>query len=283
MSEAPFSESKEADQALDAINEELTDQQQQELESKSEPFVGKWNKLISTTNWEKGSIIVNWQSALEKAGLPKNSYSDERWSQLCGGATPQHIGRLRRTYSRFGHVYKQYEGLHWSHFFAALDWEDAEMWLEGAIQNTWSVSKMRNARWETMGKRPEDKPRVDQIVVTELDEENQSISAAVSDGEYAEGPRAEDPDFGDSDSAASKRGSKDSAGDEFVSAVNEATGPKIRPFESFDDLPEDIQSAANAFKIAIIKHKADQWNEISLEDLHGLLDALKSLAIAASE
>ena len=283
MSESQTSENKELVETLVDVDEELTQQQQEDLASKSEPFVGKWNKLISTTNWEKGSIIAGWQSAMEKAGLPKSSYSDERWSQLCGGATPQHIGRLRRTYARYGHVYKQYEGLHWSHFFAALDWDDAEMWLEGAIQNTWSVSKMRNARWETMGKRPEDKPRVDQIVVTELDEENQSISAAVSDGDYVEGPRAEDPDFGEEDKSASSPGSGEGESDDFVSSVNEATGPKIRPFESFTELPDDIQAAANAFKIAIIKHKADQWSDISLDDLHGLLDALKSLAIAASE
>ena len=176
---------------------------------------------------------------------------------------------------------KQYEGLHWSHFFAALDWDDAEMWLEGAIQNTWSVSKMRNARWETMGKRPEEEPHIEQIVVTELDEENQSIAAAVSEGEYNEGPRAEDPDFGDEDVGSSKSQSKQD--DEMETATNEATGPKIRPFESIDELPDDIQSAANAFKIAIIKHKADDWSEISVDDLNALLDALKSLAIAASE
>ena len=132
-----------------------------------------------------------------------------------------------------------------------------------------------------MGKRPEDIPKVEQIVVTELDEENQSIAAAVSEGEFSTGPRAEDPDFGEEDSGSSK--SKSNQDDQMESAVSEATGPKIRPFESFDELPDDIQAAASAFKVAIIKHKADEWNEISVDDLNDLLDALKSLAIAASE
>ena len=160
----------EANQEVELAIEQaevLTEEQQQKLETQSAPFVGKWNLLISTTNWEKGTIIIAWQKAMAKSGLPKSSYSDDRWSQLCGGATPQHVGRLRRTQERFGHVFKEYEGLYWSHFYAALDWDDSEMWLEGAIQNDWSVSKMRNARWETMGQRPEDKPRVEQIVVSE--------------------------------------------------------------------------------------------------------------------
>ena len=265
--------------------EVLTEEQQQELESQSQPFLGKWNRLISTTNWEKGAIIIEWQDAMAKSDLPKSSYSDDRWSQLCGGATPQHVGRLRRTHTRFAHVYQEYEGLYWSHFYAALDWDDAEMWLEGALQNDWSVSKMRNARWETMGQRPEDKPRVEQIVVSEPEEDEQALDTArISDRdrEVAEGPIPEGPDFGDHDQMESKGGSNDDR-DELQSAIAENTAVKIRPFESFNDLPDDITAALSSFKIAIIKHKADGWSEISLDDLNGVLDALKALATAASE
>lgn len=271
---------------------ELDEDQLKELEKQSTPFLGQWEKLISTTNWEKGAVIIEWRKAMEaaakKSDLPKGCYSDEQWSRLCGGATPQHIGRLRRTFERFGHVYQEYEGLYWSHFYASLDWEDAEMWLEGAIQNDWSVSKMRNSRWETMGKRPGEEPRVEQIVVSELDEESRSVDATARlsdrDREVAEGPVHEGPDFGDGDGAPSGKGRN--RDDDDVDVDEEEAGPaapKIRPFESFTDLPDDISSAASAFKIAIIKHKAEDWSEFSKEDLFGLLDALKDLAIAASE
>ena len=270
---------------------ELDEQQQQSLEEHSTPFLGKWEKLISTTNWEKGAIIVEWRTEMEKvakqSGLPKSCCSDEQWSQLCGGATPQHVGRLRRTHDRFGHVFTEYEGLYWIHFYAALDWDDAEMWLEGAIQNSWSVSKMRNARWETMGKRPEDQPRVEQIVVSEPDVEDKSAdsSARLSDrdSDYAQGPIPEGPDFGDEDVGGGK--SRGDASEEQLEAGESLAapkGPKIRPFESFTELPDDISKAANAFKIAIIKHKAGEWDEFAMEDLFELLDALKALATAES-
>ena len=109
----------------------------------STPFLGQWNRLISTTNWEKGRIIAQWRAALEAEQLSIAEFSDDAWARLVGGVTGQHVGRLRRVFQRFGPVHERYAGLYWSHFQAALDWADAEMWLEGAVQNGWSVSSMR--------------------------------------------------------------------------------------------------------------------------------------------
>ncbi|HMP07031.1 MAG TPA: hypothetical protein PJ982_11815, partial [Lacipirellulaceae bacterium] len=120
-------------------------------EAAAEGFVGQWNRLVSTTNWEKGRIICQWREALEQSGAAVTEYSDEAWAQLVGGVSSQHVGRLRRVFQQFGSAFDQYEGLYWSHFQAALDWDDAEMWLEGAIHNRWSVSQMRGQRWETLG------------------------------------------------------------------------------------------------------------------------------------
>ena len=89
-------------------------------------FIGQWNRLISTTNWEKGQIICQWREALITSGTAVTEYSDEAWAQLVGGVTSQHVGRLRRVYHRFGDVSTQYESLHWSHFHACLDWDDAD-------------------------------------------------------------------------------------------------------------------------------------------------------------
>ena len=263
----------------------LTEAEQVELKEHSADFLGQWNTLISTTNWDKGEIIAAWQKSLEESDLPDHSYSDQRWADMVGGVTPQHVGRLRRTYDRFGHVFGEYKGLYWSHFYAALDWDDAEMWLEGAVQSTWSVSQMRTKRWETLGSIPNDKPKVDHIVVTEAEaEENQALKDKADsefDREYAEGPRLGDgPDFGDEASTASSMADRQT---DALDSEAKPKGPKVRPFESFTNLPDDIASAASSFKVAIIKHKTEEWDEISIEDLHALLDALKKLSTSASE
>ena len=250
----------------------------------SKPFIGQWNQLISTTNWGKGEIISNWRSSLKDAGASVQDYSDEAWGQLVGGVTAQHVGRLRRTWDRFGKEYTGYEGLYWSHFYAALDWEDAEMWLEGAIQNKWSISQMRHQRWETLGSNPEDQPRTSDVVATELQEETQTLALSEqnrqNDKNYVEGPVHEGPDFGDADEAPGKDSSaKASASDDdgTVAAIAADPEAKTRPFESFKDLPEDVIDALNAFKIAIISHRTAEWEEIPQEDMLELLDALKQL------
>src|SRR5687767_12291642 len=116
------------------------------IDEATAPFLGRWNRLVSTTNWEKGCIIHDWRDALIASDAPAAEYSDDAWSSRVGSVTPQHVGRLRRVFDRFGNAHDNYAGLYWSHFQAAIDWNDAEMWLEGAVQNRWSVAAMRRER-----------------------------------------------------------------------------------------------------------------------------------------
>lgn len=250
----------------------------QNAATKSEPFIGQWNQLISTTNWDKGKIICQWRDSLKANEVAASDFSDEAWSQLVGGVTPQHVGRLRRTHERFGHVFHEYEGVYWSHFYAALDWDDAEMWLEGAVQNTWSISGMRQQRWETLGK-VGDPPAESEVVASESAEETQSLALSENtrgnDRDYIEGPVHEGPDWGDEKQPSGQ--SSTTVTDEMEDV--EPTKPHaVRPFESFTDIPDDVMDAASAFKVAIIRHKSEEWSEIKKDDLIGLLDALKQLA-----
>ena len=257
-----------------------------EATDQSRAYIGQWNQLISTTNWEKGQIIVQWRTSLETNGALANEFSDDAWSQLVGGVTPQHVGRLRRTYERFGHVYSEYAGIFWSHFYAALDWDDAEMWLEGAVQSKWSVSKMRQQRWETLGKLPGQEPQIHDIIETELAEETQSLELSErkrqNDRDYIEGPVYEGPDFGDDDQRRDDRPTSALLDTDGSSLANESALTNVRPFEAFGELPEDVEEATNAFKVAIIRHKADQWEAITQADMLGVLEALKQLATTPS-
>ena len=159
-------------------------------EEASREFVGQWNRLISRTNWEKGKLIYDWRASMIASGVPNQLYSDEAWSRRVGNVTSQHVGRLRRVYERFGETHDQYDGLFWSHFQAALDWDDAEVWLEGAAQNRWSVSLMRRQRWVAIGAPPELKPREEDVMLSELDEDvaagfdSQQLSGATGSANF---------------------------------------------------------------------------------------------------
>ncbi|MCA9269640.1 MAG: hypothetical protein KDA41_14260 [Planctomycetales bacterium] len=251
----------------------------------STEFVGRWNTLVSTTNWEKGRIIGQWRVSQIEAGAAPSEYSDEAWSLLVGGVTGQHVGRLRRVHERFGDTHEQFAGLYWSHFQAALDWDDAEMWLEGAVQNRWSVSQMRHQRWETLGAVAKDKPQDEDIVASELDEDFEPAQGArpgASSRDYDEtqsSPRRDGPDFGDDDAPGKKSKGRDGA---TVYSEVEPHLEIVRPFANLAELPDDLADAFESFKLAILRHKAGGWEAISRDDVLATLDALKELALAPS-
>lgn len=262
-----------------------------EIDEASREFLGEWHRLVSTTNWEKGRIILDWRQALLAAGAPALDYSDEAWSRRVGNVSGQHVGRLRRVYERFGAPHNDYPGLYWSHFQAALDWNDAEMWLEGAVQNKWSISQMRYQRWEVLGKPADEEPREEDIVAAEIDED--SSEPAQAPGELTAdqmgvvrdlgGPTGPDynqgPDWGD-EAASDSTGAGvpfDADSDQYVGDE----GPATPTFENLPELPEDLLAAFESFKLAILRHKLAGWAEIARDDVLQTLDSLKQLAMTA--
>jgi len=248
----------------------------------SAPFVARWAVLISTTNWEKGAIICAWRRELEGQGAVPTSYSDEAWSRQVGGVTSQHVGRLRRVSQRFGNVYQTYPGLYWTHFFAALEWDDAEMWLEGASQSGWSVSQLRHMRWQSMGANPAEEP-ADEVVAATTDEDFSPVADTVDrdtrdQRDIAEGPRYDAPDFGDETAVATAPATSELAEDEATAFDQMGSNSFDSPFAALPVLPVDVADALEQFKLAIIRHRANAWAEISQGDLVRVLDALKDFA-----
>jgi len=266
-----------------------TDAEGAQIEATSQPYVGRWNRLVSTTNWEKGHIITQWREVLMEAGALASEYSDESWSRRVGSVTGQHVGRLRRVYQRFGEVFEQYEGLYWSHFQAALDWDDAEMWLEGAVQNGWSVSQMRRTRWETLGAVADQKPQDADIVAAEIDEDfepslSDAPEAAGGVNDETKAPAASGKSQSDTEPTDKPQTGEENAPESgaqiYAEEDNRETIDFVRPFENLGDLPNDLGDAFELFKLAILRHKTDGWQQISSEDVLASLDALKELVTA---
>jgi hypothetical protein len=272
----------ESPQAVRAGN---ADQQSRLVAEASGQYVARWARLVSTTNWEKGRIICEWREALIQAGAPPDGYTDEAWSCGVGGVSPRHVGRLRRVYQRFGQVYPQYGGLHWSHFQAASEWPDAEMWLEGAVQNGWSVAAMRDQRWQALGAPPRMRPRDEDVITTELDEDFAPVDRLV--------PEVISTSLGIVQEAQPVAQRKSEASPPEAAAANTpqrlapptrgSVDEPFRPFEDFSPLPADLNRAFQAFRRAIRRHRLSGWRKVSLGDVLAVLDALKQLALAPAE
>jgi len=256
------------------------------LDQASQPFEGRWSRLVSTTNWEKGQIVLEWRNALKGQEAPASEYADDAWARRVGGVTGQHIGRLRRVFERFGESHTQYDGLFWSHFQAALDWDDAEMWLEGTIQNRWSVSKMRKARWEAMGAPDDMKPAEEDIITSELNEDldvredHEPTNSKSTVGDAESHVVIEGPDFGDEGEEMDSVAKQAADGGPHIYSEDDPKAPFVRPFENIPDLPEDVGEAFESFKLAIIRHKAEDWQQIAREDMLSALESLKELTLA---
>jgi hypothetical protein len=257
------------------------------IDQLSEPIVGKWNVLVSQTNWEKGSLILSWRNELVAAGLPNTAYSDDAWARRVGNVTPQHIGKLRRVAERFGEKHKDFAGLYWSHFNTALDWDDAELWLEGAVQNGWSVAQMRVQRWEALGGSDEQKPHEEDILVAEIDEEVYAMPPERIEGRNATIGAADvdDSSISMSNSVADPLKKKEqpqknrTKHTESISGIAK-TGELLMSLKSVSLFPADLAEPLELLKVAILNHKLAGWKAIPAEQVCQSLDALKMLTVA---
>jgi hypothetical protein len=255
-----------------------------ETEALAAPFVNRWNHLVSTTNWEKGAIIVQWRTELIANNAQANQYSDDAWARSVEGVSPQHVGRLRRVYERFKDTYPSYKGLFWTHFLAAMEWPDAELWLEGALQSKWSVSEMRRTRWEATGKDPSQSPAENPVMTVDADEDFTPLSEAEDSVEVdrepddrigTTGPLNEGPDFGEGESEGDVVVADNTEYEEVDDTAND-TFAGSNPFSDLPDLPTDIEEAMEQFKLAIVRHRLAEWSEVTPAIIQRVLDSLST-------
>ncbi|TWU60737.1 hypothetical protein Poly51_10180 [Rubripirellula tenax] len=280
--EAVTSEVGEAEEG--SVESVADDDAEEQLAQLATPFVGRWNELISTTNWEKGRIISDWRGALIASGVGSDQYSDEAWARRVGGVTAPHVGRLRRVYDHFGSTFTTYAGLYWSHFLAALEWEDAPLWLEGAVQSGWSVAGMREQRWQAHGAVDSQRPTASQIVSVDTDEDVvEPAQGAGGTREYGDEPGTamgktyEDADFGDEEELQSLAGGTElpNPGGLGVPPENAEAAPSlVQPFAGLPELPDDLADAIEMMKLAILRHKSNKWEKVDIEVVAKYLEAV---------
>ena len=234
----------------------------------SEQFLHQWNQLVSTTNWEKGKIICQWRDTLQAEGFSPHHFSDEAWSRHIGNVTPQHAGRLRKVFIRFGSVWQDYPGLYWSHFYAALDWEDSELWLEGAIQNRWSITQMRSARSKAQEEVKHTTAQVDDIRLQDIQEDivlGIDASSRVASSRNKNNSTTEMPQLEDSVAFSRSKLNTETASPDPLSEqmLGESTWPK------------DLQKVFRRLEKILLKHKESTWKEVNRESVLMKFDQLK--------
>lgn len=255
-------------------------------------YVGFWNLLVSKTNWEKGKVIHSWREKLREAGLPRRVYSDDAISSRIGNVSPQHVGRLRRVYERFGSE-PTLPGLYWSHYQAALDWEDADEWLKKASDEKLSVAQTRVARWEKYGAKLESKPRDEDVVAAERDEDVNPYNDSNAEGLISEKETETTREDAEKDKGKKPKKQKkgenplgEYAGDAepWEGAENTFTDVEVLDaIKALEPLPDDIAELIESLKCAILARRVENWQDVTPILIAQYLSELKRLLVAESK
>ena len=91
---------------------------------------------LSRCNWEVGECAAQWTKRFARGR------TDADFASLVG-LSPDQVYQRRRVWETFGDVRETYSQLKWSHFYAALNWDDAAECLQWAQDVQAGVAEMR--------------------------------------------------------------------------------------------------------------------------------------------
>lgn len=99
-------------------------------------LIAKAQQAVSSCNWVVGQCAANWTERYARGR------TDADFAALVGLSADQ-VYQRRRVWETFGDVCDQYPSLKWSHFYLALNWNDAPECLQWAEENQATVAEMK--------------------------------------------------------------------------------------------------------------------------------------------
>lgn len=88
------------------------------------------------SEWVVGEMADRWMQSYAKGR------ADSDFAAMIGMCADHVVSRWR-VWARFGETKHQFPSLVWSHFFVALEWDDAETCLKWANENAATVAEMK--------------------------------------------------------------------------------------------------------------------------------------------
>jgi len=208
-----------------------------DVQETEEELISKAQSAVSQSNWVVGECADKWTRRYARGR------GDGDFAVLLG-LTADQVFQRRRVWQTFADVYQSYPSLKWSHFYAALTWDDAPECLQWADENQATVAEMKAWRRALRGEELKSESQTDDewggpASVAYVPDDHVAVRdpSEFTQGEFAEGdPRSRSP-----------RGSEESRSPaETVSGV--ARGSDYAPFRSGagSPAPKDSESVAVA-------------------------------------
>ena len=118
-------------------------------------LIEKAQSAVSQCNWVVGECASKWTKKFAK------SRTDGDFGEKVG-LTGDQIYQRRRVFETFGDVYTNYPSLKWSHFYVALNWDNAPECLQWAEENQTTVAEMKAWRRSLQGEDLSDQTPIDE-------------------------------------------------------------------------------------------------------------------------
>jgi hypothetical protein len=116
---------------------------------------------LNQCNWVIGECAAQWTKRYAK-GRTDNDFGAKI------GLSGDQVYQRRRVWETFSDVYTEYTHVKWSHFYAALNWDDAAECLQWADEMQATVAEMkawrRAQRGEDLTEQPEDEPYAESAI-----------------------------------------------------------------------------------------------------------------------
>jgi hypothetical protein len=176
-------------------------------------------QALSRCNWVVGQCACEWTRRYARGR------TDADFAQLVGLSADQ-VYQRRRVWETFGDVVDRYPSLRWSHFYIALNWDDAPECLQWAEENGATVAETRAWRRALRGEDLEapaddstmgDDPSIGRLAAIPAD-----VRSPSDDAFDRSGRRADDRDDSDADVpfeatvSSSNRSTAGSDGDDYA-------------------------------------------------------------------
>lgn len=106
------------------------------VEATEQELIDTAQQALSRCNWVVGRCAAEWTQRYARGR------TDADFAQLVGLSADQ-VYQRRRVWETFGDVVDSYPTLRWSHFYIALNWDDAPECLQWAAENAATVAETR--------------------------------------------------------------------------------------------------------------------------------------------
>lgn len=107
-----------------------------EVTESEEQLIDRAQSAVSQSNWVVGECASKWTQKYARGR------TDADFGRQVGLSGDQ-VFQRRRVWETFSDVFNEYGELKWSHFYVALNWDDAPECLQWADEQTATVSEMK--------------------------------------------------------------------------------------------------------------------------------------------